>query len=217
MPKNEKIKTPRFRVSYQHVFRPQLPKENDPNGKPCYSTTMIFEKDADLTDLKRIINDAKIEKFGANPKGLIATPIRKGVQVTEDRPNGFDLEKNPEYKGKWIVTARSYGQAVGVCKIDKKYPKKDPRRTVIITDENEFYSGCYAIASLTAYGYVAENGKKRGVALSLQNIIKVAEGEPLVAKRNPHEDFSDMDDDLFDDDDDDDDDLDDDDDDDLGY
>ncbi len=196
MAKSKRILTPRFRVSYAHIFKPQ---DND-DGSKVYSVTMIFDPSEDLSEMRALVKETKEIKWGnRKPTGKSEPTFRKGTQYDEEEnPNGYDLKKNPEYKGMIICTAKSYGQAVNVVKVNKSKPKGDPKRLITITDPSEFYSGCYAKASVTTYAY--EKRGKNGVSFGLQNLIKVGDGEPLVKYANPHDDFGEMDDDEFDED-----------------
>lgn len=176
--------TPVFRASYVHIFKPQ----QDDDGANIYSVQMIFPPEAKETKefkmMQRLAKEAKEAKFGANASGKFRSPFRPG---TEDE---FDLSKNPEYKGNIIVAARSKERQPGV--IDKN---RNP-----ITSSNEFYSGCYAIARVSAYGYEFKGNK--GVAFGLSSLMLVRKGEPLIAMSNPEEDFAEVDTSMFGDDDD---------------
>jgi hypothetical protein len=190
MAEKQKLNTPIFRVSYPHLW---VPQKSEDGKSDVYSVTMIFESDADLTELKKMCIAEKERKFGKNASGKFKKTFRPG---TDDE---FDLKKNPEYKDKIIAVARSYNRPVGVVRLDKSKPKGHKDRFPAITKQEEFYSGCYAIACVTAYGYDHPKGG-RGVALGLQNIIKVKDGEPLVNISNPEDDFDEIDTDLFGDD-----------------
>lgn len=188
MAENKKsVVSPIFRVSYPHLFTPQ--KSDD--GKDVYGVTMIFEPNEDFSAMRELLAVAKLKMFGANPEGKFKPTFHKG------NSEEYDLKKNPEYSEKIIATARSYNKPVGVVKLDKSKPKTDPTRFVPITDPNEFYSGCYAMAALTAFGYEVKGNK--GVSLGLQNVIFVRHGEPLVVRSNPEADFGEVDLDLFED------------------
>ena len=65
-----------------------------------------------------------------------------------------------------------------------------------ILDKSEVYSGCYGRASITFYAYNAQGNK--GIACALNNLQKIADGEPLggVASK-AYDDFADDDDDDF--------------------
>ncbi len=191
--KVRRINTPKFRVSYQHIWTPQ---END-DGSKVYSVTMIFDKDADLDEMNEILDQAANKKWGNQRPRKMNLPWKDGTEYYLDNE-----KKNPEYKGKIICSASSYEQPVAVTKLDRRYEAGDPRRIVDITDQSEFYSGCFAVAAITAFGY--EKKGKKGVSFGLQNIIKVGNGDPLVKFANPQDDFCELDDSMFDDDDDDD-------------
>ena len=164
-----KIVTPEFRVSYCNIF---TPTKNE-SGQDVYGLTMIYGPDTDITPLLNLAKAKKEEKWGKDFAGKVKTPFRKGT------PDEFDLTKNPEYKGNIIVAARSYNHPVGLV---------NTRREPII-DRNEFYSGCYAIATITAFTY--DNPKSgKGVSFSLQNVMMTRKGEPLAGVRAPaEEDF----------------------------
>ena len=55
----KKVLTKKFRVSFPNVFKPH----SFNNGDPFYSITMLFDKDTDISDLKKLANAAKKEKW----------------------------------------------------------------------------------------------------------------------------------------------------------
>lgn len=164
------IITPEFRVSYANIW---VPKPND-KGDDVYSVTAIFPKDTDLTPLKVLLAAAKDAKF-PNHKGKLKNPIRMGV------PEEFDLDKNPEYAGNIICSFRSYKRVVAVV---------DLQRQPVLSQE-EFYSGCYAVASISAYAYDYEGTK--GVAFGLRNLMKTRDGEALASTAKADVDFAQVD------------------------
>lgn len=169
----DKVMTPVFRASFCHLFEKTTPKGG---GKPHYSITMIFEDDADLSDMKRIVQQALTEKFGDTQRpGKIKNPFRKGTSEE------YDLIKYPEYNGKIVTAARAYNQPPGV--LDQK-----SGQTIISPDD--IYSGCYCRASVTAYYYDVSGNK--GVAFGLQNVLKIKDGDKLVKRSTPEEDFADL-------------------------
>lgn len=183
--KKTKILTPVFRVSYPHIFTPQR-SEDDKND--VYGCQMIFDEDTDLSEMKKLALAVRTTAFGKDGK------FKKTFRGDDE----FDLKKNPEYEGKIIVSARSYNRPVQVVKRNPSVKKGAKGWVEPITDQNEFYAGCYAIAAVTCYDFNHPKGGK-GVAFGLSNIIKVRNGEPLVNRSNPEEDFEEIDTDLFDD------------------
>ena len=164
---SKKVVTPTFRASFVHVFEP---RQNEQSGKLEYSVKMIFDKDADLAPLKDIIKEAVRNKWGSNPPKNLKVPLRDG--------NDSDLDKYPEDANKIIANAKSVMYPPGL--IDAKTKQE-------IIDPKEFYSGCYARASIVAYAY---DNVSKGVAFGLQNLLKIRDGEPLVNRASAESDFA---------------------------
>ena len=164
---SKKVVTPTFRASFVHVFEP---RQNEQSGKLEYSVKMIFDKDADLAPVKEIIKEAIRNKWGSNPPKNLKVPLRDG--------NDSDLDKYPEDANKIIANAKSVMYPPGL--IDAKTKQE-------IIDPKEFYSGCYARASIVAYAY---DNVSKGVAFGLQNLLKIRDGEPLVNRASAESDFA---------------------------
>lgn len=177
--KKSKIITPVFRVSYPHIWTPQ---RNETDTKDVYSVTMVFEPDADLTEMKALAMAIRTQKFGKEGKFKKAF---KDVAIN-------DTDENEEYRGKTVVSARSHDRPVSVVKVNKSVPKGSPGWLTPVTDRNEFYAGCYARASVTCYDYNHPQGG-RGVSFGLQSLIFVRHGEPLVSISRPEDDFAEVD------------------------
>lgn len=161
-----KVYTPVFRASFAHVFTPRL---NQLSGKEEYSVKMIFDKDANFTDMTAIVQEAIQEKWGTNPPKNIKLPFKDG--------NQGDTDKYPEDKDKIICTAKTMIAPPGVVN----------RQCQPIMDPKEIYSGCYMIATVTAYAY---DNIAKGVAFGLQNLMKWEDGEPLVSRASAEDDFA---------------------------
>lgn len=166
--KLKKCTTPKFRVSFPHVFEPNSFK----GQKPKYSVTMLFDKSADMKELNRAIKNAMVEKFGKDkdewPK--YKRPFRNG---SLEKP---DLEG---YKGKIFFTATCKTKPGLIDGMNENVP---------IESEEDFYAGCYAKATLIAFYY---DDPKDGVSFALCNLKKVGDGKPFSGKRDAAEDFSD--------------------------
>jgi hypothetical protein len=157
--------TPKFRVSYPNVFTPKL---NDLNGKNEYSLVALFKKGEDLTALKKAAEACLVEKLGADktkwPKNL-KSPFRDQGEKEKDGalPAGYE-------EGAIFLTLKS-SQKPGLVDASNQD----------IIDPVEFYAGCYARASIRPY-YYDQKGNK-GIAFGLQNLQKLADGEPLGGAR----------------------------------
>lgn len=165
-----KVVTGKCRLSYANLFQPRSQDGQDPK----YGTALLIPK-TDTETIKKI--QAAIAAVKADPQALakwggkippnLATPLRDG---DAERPD------DPVYAGCLFLNASSK-QKPGV--VDKNL---DP-----VMDASEVYSGCYARASLNFFGY-AVSGKK-GVGCGLNNIQKLADGEPLGGRARPEDDF----------------------------
>lgn len=158
-----KVVTPKFRVSFPQLFEPRAAAEGQ---EPKYSITMLFDEDADLSELKESIKEAVREKWGDKPPKNLRNPIRDQGEKEYD---GY-------IKGRPFIRASS-----------KLRPGVVDAQVQPILEPSEVYPGCYARASVRAFAYdVAGN---RGVAFGLLNVQKLADGEPLGTRTRPEDDF----------------------------
>lgn len=169
--------TPEFRVSYPHVFKAQSPK---PGDKPKFSVTMLFPKNIDLIgqdphgnpiSLKKVITNAKNAEFGSKenwPKDL-ESPVVDG-----DDPKFADKEG---YKGHWVIKASTN---------ENQRPGVVDEQTVPITDQADFYPGCYARAYVYAYVWFypdRQKPMKKGVGFILDHVQKTKDGKSFGGKK----------------------------------
>lgn len=163
----DNVTTGKFRVSFPWVFRAQ--KAMTEGADPKYSITMLFPKGEDLTALKKAAHQAAVEKWGADmnkwPKGL-RNPFR----------NQGEKEFEGYEDGAIFITATS-----------KQRPGLVDAKVQDIIEEHEFYPGCYARASVRAFAY--DQKGNRGVSFGLQNVQKLADGDPLGGRSRPSDDF----------------------------
>ncbi len=177
------ITGPTTRWSYANVWEPKAIN----GGTPKYSVSLIIPK----TDTKTI---AKIKaaiqaayrdgesKLKGNSKkvpalSVLKTPLRDG---DAERPD------DEAYANSYFINANST-TAPGIVDAD--------RQTII--DRSEVYSGVYGRASINFFAFNS-NGNK-GIACGLNNLQKIADGEPLGGKSRAEDDFADLDDDDDDD------------------
>ena len=164
-PKMSKVLTPKFRVSFAEVF---VAKANL-QGKLKYGITMLFDRTADLTDMKQILKEAANAKWGhVLPTGL-RLPFRDGNEKSYEG-----------YKDKIFASASSL-QKPGLV---------DEDMNPIISPE-DFYSGCYARATVIAFAYDVRGN--HGVAFGVQNIQKLDDGEAFAGRSAPEDDFEKID------------------------
>ena len=166
------------RLSYTHVFNRYNPDGDQADGK--YMTNVLIPKDEKETiaAINKAIDVAKkqaiVSKWGGKEPKKLDMPLRDG-----------DEKDDENYEGHLFVNAKSNTR-----------PGIVDRKKVPIVDEEEIYSGVWAIVSITFFGY-DKNGN-RGVACGLNNIMKFKDDEHFGGRVSAESDFGGVD---FDDDD----------------
>ena len=165
---SKKIMLRNVRLSYEHIF---TPSKFDDTQEAKYSATFIIPKDhADLPAVKRAFYEAGQEQFVADftgkgwPKGY--TCSLKDADVDTDGNGELLAEKNPAYKGAYILEANSTRRPVAVNR----------NKAAVTEEDGIIYSGCYVNASLAAAGYTFGKVKK-GVKAYLNGVQFVKDGE----------------------------------------
>ncbi|MDR3540691.1 MAG: DUF2815 family protein [Desulfosporosinus sp.] len=171
-----KVITGKVRFSYAHVWKPKSIN----GGDEKYSVSLIISKSDTKTiaNIHAAIEAAKKEglsKFGGKIPANLKLPLRDG---------DIDRGDDENYENCYFINANST-TAPGIV---DRYGKA-------ILDSTEVYSGCYGRASITFYAFNT-NGNK-GIACGLQNLQKLADGEPLGGRSRAEDDF-----DVYEDDDD---------------
>lgn len=167
-----KVITNKVRFSYVHVFTPTAIGESEDKK---YSASLIIPKSDKETiklisqAVKNATEAGKTSKWGGKIPANLKTPLRDG---DEERPD------DEAYANSYFINA-SANTRPGV--IDRS---REP-----ITDEEEFYSGCYGRASVTFFPFNA-NGNK-GIAAGLNHVQKTSEGEALGGRVSVDVDFDD--------------------------
>lgn len=154
-------------------------------GAPKYSVSLIIPKDdtATVNKIKAAIQaayeegESKLKGSGKTVPALkaIKTPLRDG-----------DLERPDDaaYANSYFINANS-STAPGIVDADRQP----------ILERSEVYSGVYGRASVNFYAFNT-NGN-RGIAVGLNNLQKIRDGEPLGGKSRAEDDFASEDDDDF--------------------
>lgn len=169
------------RWSYANVWDPKSIN----GGAPKYSVSLIIPKSdtATVAKIKKAIEAAYEEgqsKLKGNAKSVpalsvIKTPLRDG---DTERPD------DPAYADSYFINANS-ATAPGIV---------DAACNPII-ERSEVYSGVYGRASINFYAFNS-NGN-RGIAVGLNNLQKIRDGEPLGGKARAEDDFATDDDEDF--------------------
>ena len=175
------ITGPKTRWSYANVWDPKSIN----GGPPKYSVSLIIPK-SDVATVKKIEaaiqaayeeGESKLKGNGKSVPSLkvLKTPLRDG-----------DLERPDDaaYADSYFINANS-ASAPGIVDADRQP----------ILERSEVYSGVYGRASINFYAFNS-NGNK-GIACGLNNLQKIADGEPLGGKSRAEDDFATDDDDDF--------------------
>lgn len=149
------ILTPPFRVSFPQVFEAKAYG----NQKPKFSVTMLFDSEADLTELKAAARAAAIEKFGEGKTKGLKSPFRDGKE--KEHLDGY---------GDGITFVRATSEV---------QPQVLDRSKQEIISQRDFYAGCYARALVVPFGY--DNSGNRGVSFGLRGLQKLADGDAFGA------------------------------------
>lgn len=174
----KKCITPRFRVSFPAIDKPKAFEGQEAK----YSLVMCFDKDEDISVLKRAWKNAGIEKWGA------------------------DQTKWPKFKHKTFrdgdkkePTMEGYENVI-YCTASAKETNPpgvvDKQSRPMLNIARDFYAGCYARAEVIAFAY--DRAGNKGISFSLQNLQKLDDGERLSGKRNAEDVFDKVEDDSDD-------------------
>jgi hypothetical protein len=164
MTKNETItRTPECTILWPALFEP----ESFNGSEKKYRCVLLFEADADFTNIKTAIAAAREKKFPGKDREFYQTlrhPLRKGDEKAVDKNGKPDPESL--FFGRVYLSAKSDFQ-----------PQIVDRSNQPITDAKLLYGGCRVVALLSFYGY--EYLGNRGVSCSLLAVMKTDDGDPL--------------------------------------
>jgi hypothetical protein len=156
------------RMNFAHVFTPD---SFDDKSEPKYSVVLSFPKsDKKLyATIEAAINEcaekAKAKHGGALPRKFSIIEIKDG----EDWDPKYNLEDFYTIK----ATSSFKPEVVKKAKVMGKV------QLVPITDEEEFYSGCYGYASVSFYEFGGDKSPNKGITCALNSVLKSRDGERL--------------------------------------
>lgn len=177
----KKLITPEFTAAFVSVFEPKGMKGQAESAKK-YSVTMIFPKGQDFGPLEQVIRNVAKAKWGEKADAILKKQADGDKRLFKD---GSAMVAQG-YAG--FIDGAVYIQASSSEKQKPGVVQKVDGALHHIKDENDFYSGCKAIAAISAYAW--DNAFGKGVSLSFGNIQKIADGERLGGGRsNPEQDF----------------------------
>lgn len=163
------------RLSYVHLFEKHSFDKDPKNAR--YSASILIPKTETETinainkAIEAATQAAKVSKWeGKCPKNL-ESPLLDG----DEKDNGDEA-----YAGHYYLNAKCNTRP-GVV---------DRNRTPIV-DEEEIYSGVWAIVSVTFFGFNVSVNK--GVACGLNNVMKFKDGDKLGGRQSADNDFAGID------------------------
>ena len=163
------------RLSYTHLFNKYNPGGSGESGAK-YMTNVLIPKGENetLNAIKKAIEAAKksgvASKWGGKEPKKCDLPLRDGDDKDDD-----------VYEGMYYLNAKCSTRP-GIVDRDR-----NP-----IVDEEEIYSGVWAIVSVTFYPY--DTNGNRGVACGLNNVMKYKDDEKLGGRTSAENDFAGIDD-----------------------
>jgi hypothetical protein len=166
-----KVVTGRVRLSYANLFTAVASRDN-PGAEPKFSTSILIPKSDTKTyaALKAAQEFAITAKWPKRPAKIVTT-LHDGDGVKEKTGEAY----GPECKGHWVMSVSS-----------KQRPNVVDAALQPVMDAGAVRSGDYARVSLNAYCYDVSGN--RGVSFGLNNVQKLADGEPLGGGRTRAED-----------------------------
>lgn len=185
--KDSKVLTGMFRVSYPHIWKPQIDKKD---GRKSWSVTAVFpfkdletaKADPDFAKLITLFQSTKSIKLPGQSGVRSPFKLGNGLKKPED-PMSTErwCDTNPEYKDSIFIQFKSYDRPILPVNADMSP----------ILDQKDFYAGCFAVASVNAFAY--NRPENKGVSFGLCTLVKVREGEPLTAVHKAEVDFAGVD------------------------
>lgn len=158
------------RLSYTHLFNKFAPTGDTVGAKYMTNVLIPTGETETLKAIKKAIENAKTQgitsKWGGKEPKKLDLPLRDG--------NDKDDEV---YADKFYLNAKSSTR-----------PGIVDRNKVAIVDEEEVYSGMWAIVSVTFYPY--DTNGNRGVACGLNNVMKFKDDEKFGGRNSAENDFA---------------------------
>lgn len=179
-----KVVTPKARLSFPELFKAKkYEKEDGSESDETFSAQFLFEKNVDLSTLKKACVLAAKTKWGDDPPKGLKLPFRDGNEKELDG-----------YQDTTVVSASTkYKPDVIKAKFDHE------NKPVKITSEEEIYPGCYVRAALVAYAWEYTHPKtkkvmKRGVSFRLESVQKMGDGPSFINRPDVADTFDSQDD-----------------------
>lgn len=157
------------RLGYVHLMEPWAPQGDN---NPKYMATPLIPKDEAKTikAIKQAIETAKqkgiVDKWSGKEPKKLGMPLKDG-----------DEKDDEVFAGHYYLNAKS-----------KSRPQVVDRNNAPIVDDEDVYSGMWALVAVNFWPY--DMGANRGVGVSIENVKKVKDDERFGGgRRSAESDF----------------------------
>jgi hypothetical protein len=165
---SKSIFTPEARLSYPALFEARAMEEGQ---KKKFSAVLLFKKDADLSELKEMVRQAGIKKWGPD-QAKWPRPFRSPFRLQDDKAKEGVLPEGYTAGATFITVSTE--QPPGVCGPDLS----------AIRQPNEIFAGCWVRCSVNAYCYGGPGTRfTAGIAIGLRNVQLLRRDKPLGGSR----------------------------------
>ena len=154
------------RMNFARVFKPEA---IDEKSNPKYSIVLTFPKSN--KELYKTIQ-AAINECTEKAKAQYGGVLPKKFSIVEIQ-DGADWDEKYNLEDQWVLKASSSFKP----EVVKKAKVMGKVQLVPITDEEEFYSGCYGYASVSFYKY--DTDRSKGITCGLNSLLKSRDGDKL--------------------------------------
>lgn len=174
----KKYVTPVFRLSFPTLFKAESYEGSEPKFGLSAVWTLSKFTESDKKKWKAIMGALDAESKATFKKAWKDLPanVKTGVRDGAEKADFEGYGKGTRFAN---ITSK---MRPGVINLEKDTISPEEGNA------DEIYPGCYCRATVTVYSY---NNKGKGVALGLQNVQKVADGERLDSRTDAAEDFED--------------------------
>jgi hypothetical protein len=148
------------RLSYPHLFKPQVPDGGDPKAEPKYSASFILDKKAHAVTIKTL--EAAIEELIKDKK----------LRVDPDKRCLKDGAWKPDTYGPEVMFINSSNT--------KRPTVVDRGKRPVTEDDNVIYGGCYVNAVIRLWAQDNKFGRRINASLEVVQFVK--DGEPFGRK-----------------------------------
>jgi ssDNA-binding protein len=173
---------PEVIASYPHVFTPYLRKGADPGTKPMFSIVSLFTHAALLTPEYKALVDGVTECGIATwGKAKFEEMLREGT-LGDRTPFKKDISSKGYDPARFAVRVESSQLPDKVVHVLDNRIRTSEGKPSPIVDQREIYPGVIFRGSYSPRAYGGPGTSyKAGLSLDLRNVLKMGDGERLVA------------------------------------